>query len=252
MLIKPTTSRSTWSATYDRREREQAPRLILNEQDDGFYRALVIQKAAPTPQTESQERLKNAYELLKRNLSQDVADHGRKGDERLLRWLDFLDDSVLVITVEVPTEADAFVIFETLNDRGAALTIGDLLKNYLFMRSDDRLETVKSSWTTALAALDVSAENETFVTFLRHYWSRCTARRGNVSSTTRSRSASHPTRRPSASRVISRMPRRTMPHSWPRHTRRGGKEASRPRRAPTSTSCSGSSSSRTDRCSSRS
>ena len=98
-------------------------------------------------------------------------DHGRRAEERLLKWIEFIDDQASVITVEVPTEADAFVIFETLNTPGAELTIGDLLKNYLFMRAGDQLETVQNAWISALAALDISAENEVFVTFLRHHWS---------------------------------------------------------------------------------
>ena len=37
-----------------------------------------------------------------------------------------------VINVQVSDEADAFLIFETLNARGRELTVADLLKNYLF------------------------------------------------------------------------------------------------------------------------
>lgn len=77
----------------------------------------------------------------------------------------------MAITVIVRSESDAFLIFETLNARGAELTIGDLLKNYLFGRAADRLETVKAGWLASLAFLDISAENELFITFLRHYWS---------------------------------------------------------------------------------
>lgn len=156
-------------STYDRRARERTPRLILNQDDDPFYRALVVDPSNPSPIRESHVRLRDAYALLKERITADIAEHGGRADDRLLKWLDFLDEQVLVITVEVPTEADAFVIFETLNDRGMDLTIGDLLKNYLFMRSGSRLETVKASWIGALAALDVSAENEVFVTFLRHH-----------------------------------------------------------------------------------
>jgi len=158
-------------STYDRRARDDVPRLMLNQDDDAFYRALVVQPSNPSPSRDSHERLRDAYAYLKERLDADVDGYGRKAEDRLLNWLDFLDRQVVVITVEVPTEADAFVIFETLNDRGMDLTIGDLLKNYLFMRAGSRLEAVKSSWVAALTALDVSAENENFVRFLRHYWS---------------------------------------------------------------------------------
>jgi hypothetical protein len=108
--------------------------------------------------------------LLER-LRTNVENHGAKADERLTNWLKFLRKNLLAITVIVRTEADAFLIFETLNARGAELTVGDLLKNYLFGRAADRLEAVKAGWLGSLAALDISAENDLFITFLRHYWS---------------------------------------------------------------------------------
>ena len=71
----------------------------------------------------------------------------------------------------MPTESDAYVIFETLNDRGADLTIADLLKNYLYGRAQDKLEAVKKDWALALGALELTAADGKFVAFLRHYWS---------------------------------------------------------------------------------
>lgn len=186
---------SRYLSVFDRRASIREPRLILNEEDDPFFRYLVVgsdededgaeeEKAKEgeedheredekdvTPSRESHERLVAALDYLRERLRENAKDHGKRGEERLVKWLEFMDDRASVITVTVPTEADAFVIFETLNDRGASLTIGDLLKNYLFMRSGNRLETVKTSWVQALNELDVSAENEEFVTFLRHHWS---------------------------------------------------------------------------------
>lgn len=47
------------------------------------------------------------------------------------------------IVLEVTTEADVFLIFETLNDCGADLTIADLLKNYLFGHAGSKLDAVR-------------------------------------------------------------------------------------------------------------
>jgi Protein of unknown function DUF262 len=158
-------------STFDRREKENVPRLILNEEDDPFFRDCIVNGEDADPTRESHDRLLDAYHGLRAKLENDFAAHGQRGEDRLLAWLDFVDEAASVITVEVPTEADAFVIFETLNTRGAELTIGDLLKNYLFMRAGSRLETVKTSWVSTLTGLDISAENEVFVNFLRHHWS---------------------------------------------------------------------------------
>jgi hypothetical protein len=158
-------------SVFDRRARAREPRLMLNDEDDQFFRELVVEDTSPTPERESHERLRETLTWFERKLDSDASAHGRKAADRLIRWTEFLDNQATAITVTVPSEADAFVIFETLNDRGAPLTIGDLLKNYLFMRAGDRLNAVRTAWIQALNELDISAENEVFVTFLRHHWS---------------------------------------------------------------------------------
>jgi hypothetical protein len=82
-----------------------------------------------------------------------------------------LKDNVKVIVLEVPSDSDAYLIFETLNDRGADLTIADLLKNYLFGHAGQNLDAVRDGWMAVLGSLEIPAENSVFTTFLRHYWS---------------------------------------------------------------------------------
>lgn len=63
------------------------------------------------------------------------------------------------------------MIFETLNDRGADLTTADLLKNYLYGRAQTKLSSVQQSWAVTLGALELTAADNKFMAFLRHYWS---------------------------------------------------------------------------------
>ncbi len=158
----------------DLRSGENLPRLQLNSEDDAYFRKVVIdgddvgtvERSHP-----SNALIADALKTLRRKI-QEVADSiGSEWANLLLNWHEFLGERVLVVAVEVPTEADAFLIFETLNDRGADLTIADLLKNYLFGRAGHRLDIVRDGWLLSLGALEMSAENETFITFLRHYWS---------------------------------------------------------------------------------
>lgn len=175
---------SKYLTAYDFDTESVVPRLVLNADDDDFFRKLVLRigddgSTTPVDQlpaiaadaSESHRRLGTAYSMLHDRLKTNVENHGDKADERLNAWLKFLRKNLLAITVVVRSEADAFLIFETLNARGAELTIGDLLKNYLFGRAGDRLETVKAGWLGSLSALDISAENDLFIQFLRHYWS---------------------------------------------------------------------------------
>jgi hypothetical protein len=162
--------RGNYLATFDRTIEQDTPRLLLNEDDQLFFSKLVVDEQSPVPLKESHQRILDASEFIKEALASDLASWGNKDSDRLRAWWDYVEKRATVITVTVPTEADAFVIFEALNARGAKLTIGDMLKNLLFMRAGSKLNGVKSSWMAVLAALEITAENGLFVDFLRHHW----------------------------------------------------------------------------------
>ncbi len=164
---------NTYLSTSDLRSAGRIPRLVLNTDDDEFFRRRIIDGEDDFPATRhSHDLIAAAYSTLAEEVGAEVTHAANTWPERLTDWTDFLTERVRVIVVEVPTEADAFLIFETLNDRGADLTIADLLKNYLFGRARNRLDTVRASWLTSLANLDVAAAgSQLFTDFLRHYWS---------------------------------------------------------------------------------
>jgi hypothetical protein len=73
---------------------------------------------------------------------------------------------VQVIRIDVKDNHNAFLLFETLNDRGLELSEADLLKNYLFAISGERLREVQESW-------DLMEQNlgcERLIKFMRHHW----------------------------------------------------------------------------------
>ncbi|WP_158070597.1 DUF262 domain-containing protein [Mycobacterium sp. NS-7484] len=145
-------------------------RLLLNLEDDEYLGKIVADGIPPDPDPKipSQTRLKLAYEFL---LDRVIELADAEGDDSLIRVVTYLQNRARVGVIEVPTESDAYVIFETLNDRGADLTIADLLKNYLYGKAQDKLESVKKDWLLALGALELTAADTKFVAFLRHYWS---------------------------------------------------------------------------------
>jgi hypothetical protein len=158
------------------RSAELTPRVTLNAEDDAFFRSWVL--AHPDERGEcddhlpaSNRRLKSAYELLYQLLREHIDAAGPTWADTLIRWIDLLEYQARVITVEVSNDADAFLIFETLNDRGLDLTVADLLKNYLFGLARDDLGKVQRAWVSTLETLETSAVEETLTTFLRHYWS---------------------------------------------------------------------------------
>jgi hypothetical protein len=89
----------------------------------------------------------------------------------LKKWVKFLEAGARVIWVSVPDESSAYTIFETMNDRGLALSAADLIKNYLFGKAgEERLGLVKHNWSQMIGILEGVGESEIAKSFIRHYW----------------------------------------------------------------------------------
>jgi hypothetical protein len=156
----------------DRGRRTRVPRLKLNVDDNDLFRALITKDSAdhlPVPSRPSHERLLAAYVQAQSHVANIVAivdanDHG----DTLDRWVSFLELRALVVLLRVPDDADAYKMFETLNDRGLRTSQADLIKNHLFGRSGDRFSEVQSRWSYMRGALDALDDEEITINFLRH------------------------------------------------------------------------------------
>lgn len=110
--------------TIDRRKREKVPRLALNLDDNDYFRARLTQKQLTSSErTPSNRLLQNAFVEIKEHVNKtvstlDTRDHG----DKLNQWIDFLELHAVVVVLEAPSEADAYRMFETLNDRGLRTT----------------------------------------------------------------------------------------------------------------------------------
>ena len=158
---------------WDREAGELKPRIVLNTDDREFFRQAILNRDVDFQATSrSQERIREAYSSLASHVQQFADDAGARWKEELLGLVKYVDERVQVIAITVADESDAFLIFETLNDRGADLTIADLLKNYLFSRSGNRLDEVRDSWMRTLSNLDIpKVGNARFTLFARHFMS---------------------------------------------------------------------------------
>ena len=72
-----------------------------------------------------------------------------------------------IVVITVPNDANAFTIFETLNDRGLELAQIDLLKNYLYSKAGRRLEEAQNSWFELVTRIE---EESLTLTYIKHYW----------------------------------------------------------------------------------
>lgn len=149
------------------------PRLLLNSNDAEYFEQRVTTRpeVPMVEEHESNRRIRVAFDYLKAEVRSDAEAAGPNWRHRLLGWLRFLDARAHVIFVSAASDADAFLIFETLNDRGLPLSTADLLKNYLLSQAVGNFASAEESWQRAVTSFEGSAEEDMFTLFLRHYWS---------------------------------------------------------------------------------
>jgi Protein of unknown function (DUF1524) len=86
--------------------------------------------------------------------------------EQLLDLVHQLSNRVQVLLAIASGIPEAYVIFETLNDRGADLTTADLLKNFLFSQATpESLGYIESAWTEISGAFDKPDDLVKFIRF---------------------------------------------------------------------------------------
>lgn len=166
-----TSIRNDFLASVDRKTKEREPRLILNEVDDELYQELIDDRSAidlKKYQRQSHKRLLKASSYLT-DFVDKLCQEAHDSEETLHEWLDYLETNLKIIVVQAPDDTNAFIIFETLNDRGLELAISDLLKNYLFHRSGDKIADTKDRWLTMVATLESASDDPLVVTYLRHF-----------------------------------------------------------------------------------
>jgi hypothetical protein len=121
------------------------------------------------PKKPSHRLIRGAFEQaqtqIKRIVSTfDPKDHG----DVLNKWIRFMEHGAQVILLQVPSDVNAYKMFETLNDRGLKTSQADLVKNYLFGQADSRLPEASQKWSFMRGALESLEEEDVTVTFRRH------------------------------------------------------------------------------------
>lgn len=98
------------------------------------------------------------------------------GPETVLQKLEALETTLArkfdLVAIKVGSVGDAFLLFETLNDRGLQLSAADLLKNHLLSRvaeqtgSEDEVRRVAREWDSMLDDLGLDVD---LSRFFRHF-----------------------------------------------------------------------------------
>jgi len=155
----------------DLRQDARVARLKLNVDDNELFSWIVTSNGSPQPvkQRISHERMLTAYELCAAHVRRIVAPLESTEHANLLKaWLALLEHSALIVLLRVPDDADAYKMFETLNDRGLRTSQADLIKNYLFGRAGSRINEVQARWSSMRGSLESISDEDLTTTFLRH------------------------------------------------------------------------------------
>ena len=157
---------------YDRQRDENLPKLKLGQLDNTFFRKYIVDKKIDEKQIKDSHRRIATTKKLSTEQIKKLANASNKDLNLLHEWIKFIEEKLKVVSIIVPGKANAFTIFETLNDRGIELAQVDLLKNYLYSKaSGDRLEEIQNLWIEMTSKIE-SAENENLIlTYIRHHWS---------------------------------------------------------------------------------
>jgi hypothetical protein len=160
----------------DRRTRAIVPKFIMNSTNDPVFQNSIVtprsiseirREASKKSNKLTNRKLLKAYLFLREEIEKEAkSPQGQFAPDFLVRLEEFLKERLAVIQIVVSDEADAFTLFETLNERGLELSVLDLLKNHLFKKSGTDIEASKRNWNEMSANLDDAVG----VRFLRHYW----------------------------------------------------------------------------------
>src|SRR5260370_19232974 len=153
--------------------------LRFSEADRDFFKARILEppqkgkgkeKNVMSATTNSHRRIETAYRLAYDYVLK-AQDGARDKVKEIFKRINYIRSRVRVIWVQVPNEANAYVIFETLNDRGLDLAVTDLIKNFLFGRaSTTNLSDVQQRWISMYSIVESAVQERNVKHFLRHQW----------------------------------------------------------------------------------
>jgi len=146
--------------------------LTLGDLDGDYFRTNVQEdppSGSVNPTVRSHRLIRQAKTYLVNAVESRTASLGSQDAVKALKKLAKTATSrLMLVAIQVQSEEEAFVIFETLNDRGLRLAVPDLVLNHL-MRSAPTTPSrnaIRSHWNDVTENIGFGKVN----TFIRHLW----------------------------------------------------------------------------------
>jgi uncharacterized protein with ParB-like and HNH nuclease domain len=154
--------------------KEISPRLTLNLDDNNFFTKRILSRPDSfnrniEPTKDSHRKIENAAILAAKHIENILRPHSDHNKIAVINeWTEFVEETAKVIMLKVPDDLDAFVMFETLNDRGLRTSQTDLVKNYLFGEAEERLSEAQQKWSKMIGTLESLDIDDITLSYLRH------------------------------------------------------------------------------------
>jgi len=164
----------TYLRTIDLKTTDTVPKLRLNVDDQEFFRKLIISDPGSADRNvpvsrQSHKRIASAAVTAQVYIGDFLKTFKETAHAaRLIELVEFIDSGAQVIALRVPDHIDAFVMFETLNDRGLKASQADLLKNHLLSLCAERINEGQQKWASMVGVLESLEQDEITVTYLHH------------------------------------------------------------------------------------
>lgn len=146
-------------------------KIKLNDINDCVYNNYIVkdEQYKVDADAKSNELLIKCYKFFKKVIKETCInkENNKLDIKTLLDYFKYISENIIVVEIIVSDYANAYVIFETLNDRGLELTVTDLLKNYLFSKvSSNRHRKVHLLWNKIINRIG----EKNLTKYIRHFW----------------------------------------------------------------------------------
>ena len=159
--------------TYFKSNKEIRLCLSMQNNNNKDYKYLIeniLENNTDSPKNYGNRRISKAFNYFSDKISLELS-HINDNEKRARLLFELLDkvNSTLIVKIDTKDASSAFILFESINNRGMVLTPIDLIKNNLISKlsSNESPEKVNEKWQNIINNIN---DYESQVRFLRHYY----------------------------------------------------------------------------------
>ena len=165
--------------TYNVEKGIYKPKLLLQVQNSNLddylsllYENEIISDKIKKPNNAGNRRIYKAFKYFNKCIDEYINENLHENNNEISLLLDLKDkfNEAIIVGIEVDSHKDAYMLFESLNNRGIPLSAVDLIKNTLISLSEssNKSDECYEEWKTALGYL--TDEYSTQERFFRQYY----------------------------------------------------------------------------------